>query len=474
MPDIDIADIFYGGGKLDIYMTFSENMRNDMQSGIFDVNINIPGAASAGRPEISGKVSQGITPTFTVFLLDISRSMRPYREDAVEYISQIMDGANPKAQFILAAFGAGFDILADENSSKEEIYEILEELAFEDSQTNLYRAIIDAVVYAEDLRENTGALVSVLVITDGIDVSDRTVSDADVTEKLKNSKVTAHTMQISVNIQENYTDRLREFAVASGGFFIVYESGRDRVVRNEFNDYLSNIYFASFDISSLDTDIASQKLTGTIYFTVDGRITNNAGYRRSFEIGGNSGGPEPGAGAGVIEIETEEIIEIEDETIIEETVRSETMSPDEREDIKAGSIPVRLIAVIGGGALLAGIAAVIIIIIVKHPGKKSDAGKSGIYMKLDIISGRCRTKKREFYLNNELLIGKNPKCDIIFADPGVSDKNSRIFIGGNIIYIEDLGSVNGTAISGMKIFAQNRLRGGDIISIGNVSFSLKF
>ena len=98
----------------------------------------------------------------------------------------------------------------------------------------------------------------------------------------------------------------------------------------------------------------------------------------------------------------------------------------------------------------------------------------GIYMKLDIISGECESKAREFYLKDELFIGRNPKCDIIFKSSEVSDKNSRIFINNGIIYIEDLDSIRGTAISGMRIFSPNRLRGGDIISIDDVSFSLKF
>ena len=99
---------------------------------------------------------------------------------------------------------------------------------------------------------------------------------------------------------------------------------------------------------------------------------------------------------------------------------------------------------------------------------------NGIYMKLEVISGECETESREFYLKNILFIGRDSSCDIIFSNPEVSGKNSRIFISNNMPYIEDINSANGSYIGGMKIFAQNRLRSGDMISIGNVQFSLRF
>ncbi len=98
----------------------------------------------------------------------------------------------------------------------------------------------------------------------------------------------------------------------------------------------------------------------------------------------------------------------------------------------------------------------------------------GIFMRLEVLNGSYKGKKFEFDLCDELLIGRDKSCDIVFCDKGVSAKNSRVFIYDNIIYIEDLGSKNGTAISSMRIHMQNRLRSGDIISIGSVRFTFRF
>lgn len=43
-----------------------------------------------------------------------------------------------------------------------------------------------------------------------------------------------------------------------------------------------------------------------------------------------------------------------------------------------------------------------------------------------------------------------------------------------MIYVEDMNSASGTAIGGMKIQGLNRLRSGDVLSIGEVEFCLKF
>ena len=52
--------------------------------------------------------------------------------------------------------------------------------------------------------------------------------------------------------------------------------------------------------------------------------------------------------------------------------------------------------------------------------------------------------------------------------------NTKIrFIDGQV-FIEDQGTQGGTYLEGMRIPGRNRLRSGDIISIGSVEFAFKF
>ena len=80
----------------------------------------------------------------------------------------------------------------------------------------------------------------------------------------------------------------------------------------------------------------------------------------------------------------------------------------------------------------------------------------------------------EFTLQRELVIGRDPGCDIPFADGSVSRRHSRVFLANDVVYIEDLGSQNGTQLNGSRIEMAHILRSGDVITAGDVTFKLKF
>lgn len=107
----------------------------------------------------------------------------------------------------------------------------------------------------------------------------------------------------------------------------------------------------------------------------------------------------------------------------------------------------------------------------RRPGGTASAGS--VFMRLEVISGAYAGVK-EFYLADELIIGRGNQCDLSWKDKDVSPRNSRIFRRDNMVYIEDLGSRHGTALGGMRLHRPNRLRSGDEITIGTVQFRLKF
>ncbi|MCR4892489.1 MAG: FHA domain-containing protein [Lachnospiraceae bacterium] len=102
------------------------------------------------------------------------------------------------------------------------------------------------------------------------------------------------------------------------------------------------------------------------------------------------------------------------------------------------------------------------------------AAGSSIPLRIEILTGNYVGEGRDFNLVNELFVGKDPSCNIVFSDPDLSPRNSRIYVQNNLVYIEDLHSEYGTAISGMRIYAPNRLRSGDEVSIGEVCFRVRF
>ncbi len=93
---------------------------------------------------------------------------------------------------------------------------------------------------------------------------------------------------------------------------------------------------------------------------------------------------------------------------------------------------------------------------------------------LIIISGKSSgTMYRLTLENREFLIGRNPECDIILEDRGISRHHAKIYKNStDEIIIEDLNSTNGTFVQGRKI-KKCVIRDGDKIQLGN-TIILKF
>lgn len=109
-----------------------------------------------------------------------------------------------------------------------------------------------------------------------------------------------------------------------------------------------------------------------------------------------------------------------------------------------------------------------------NTGAGTNTGGLRLTMRLEVYSGNCVNRPAAVCLTDSLVIGSAPECDLVFRDTDMSPQNSRVFIKDQMIYIEDMDSSWGTALGGMRIQGQNRLRSGDVISIGNVEFSFKF
>ena len=70
-------------------------------------------------------------------------------------------------------------------------------------------------------------------------------------------------------------------------------------------------------------------------------------------------------------------------------------------------------------------------------------------------------------LGDELTVGRGGGCGIVLADDQfVSTVHARVFRRGDDVFVEDLGSRNGTFVNGQPVDGTMRLRRGDRVQFG--------
>lgn len=67
-----------------------------------------------------------------------------------------------------------------------------------------------------------------------------------------------------------------------------------------------------------------------------------------------------------------------------------------------------------------------------------------------------------------LTIGRLPDCAIPINDPNASRRHAQIRQDGDVVFLLDLGSTNGTRVNGAPV-RQHRLQDGDVITIGTTT-----
>jgi hypothetical protein len=66
----------------------------------------------------------------------------------------------------------------------------------------------------------------------------------------------------------------------------------------------------------------------------------------------------------------------------------------------------------------------------------------------------------------ELVVGRDPACDVVLADPTVSRQHARLVFRGAGWVIQDLRSTNGTVLNGDRI-GRSELHPGDRLLLGH-------
>ncbi len=72
-----------------------------------------------------------------------------------------------------------------------------------------------------------------------------------------------------------------------------------------------------------------------------------------------------------------------------------------------------------------------------------------------------------------VIVGRSPGADIVIGAGYVSARHARFSLMGQNLFVEDLGSTNGTMVNKQLITAPTALKNNDVVTVGDVSIRVR-
>jgi hypothetical protein len=96
--------------------------------------------------------------------------------------------------------------------------------------------------------------------------------------------------------------------------------------------------------------------------------------------------------------------------------------------------------------------------------------RAGIAPRLEVVAAMGHDPGTVFDLGDGATLGRTDGSDIRVDDPFASSAHARVFARGEFMYLEDMGSTNGTYLNGRQVRAAERLKPADLIRIGDTEY----
>jgi FHA domain len=96
--------------------------------------------------------------------------------------------------------------------------------------------------------------------------------------------------------------------------------------------------------------------------------------------------------------------------------------------------------------------------------------RAGIAPRLVVVAAMGFEPGTTFDLNGGATMGRSDNAEIRVDDPFASSAHARIFPRGDFMYVEDMGSTNGTYLNGRQLRTAERLKVADVIRIGDSEY----
>ena len=411
-------------------------------------------------------VRQAGFPVTWMLLVDNSNSMPPFREEAVAFARELAAGSGENTRFLLASFGDSFSLL-EEDVPADQLAEAMAAIPMDETVTRLHSSIHQALDAFDAIPRTGNELRGLIVLSDAVAYDPgASVSYEELLERVNGSGVMLHS--VGFGTDQDALASLATLTEASGGLHQVV--GEDRTAAEaavSLAEETGDLYVTCFALSGFTPEETPAQVS--VAFASGGELLCRGTGEVQFPDGGDETAPEQ-----------ETAPAPETELPPSSNAGGQTQTPQAQEPAQTSSHGGVLLAVLAAVVVLAAVIAVVCLRRRKSPAGPAvapvEAGPEddGIYLRLEVVQGAYLGQSLDLTLSRELVVGRDPDCGLPFGDGSVSRRHSRIFLANGAVYIEDLGSQNGTFVNGTRLDLARLLRSGDEIRAGDVVFKLKF
>ena len=479
----------YAAGEVDVVQTLVQDDilylwmdTSALSDPVTQVNAETNGVILpvAGTLQTVAQVDGG---SYCIFLLDRSGSMPKHKQEILDFMDAYTATCPDDSKYALATFGDEFELVADDLDG-ENLAAALDQVSYSTQNTRLYEGTAKALDYLAKRQRRGGEIHSLVLLTDGVeDAPSSAVTFEELLELAGEAGVLLHA--VGFGNDQASLEKLQAIAEAGGGRCGVPGAELSpAALAEQMTAEMNLLRMAAFDLSGYTGPKGPQSV----------KLTLAAGAQllgKTEAVANLSSGT--GSGMETQTVLPDESSEEKDhipptaEEREPEAPPAEEALPEVNAELQDAAAAEKEAPAVSGiviaGALAAAAAVVLaVVVFIKRkkrdqPEQSSEAPVSldndpnqGIYMRLEVEQGSYIGKQTDFGLVDELLVGLGGH--IAFSQ--LPARSARIFAAEGVVYIEPLEFVQEVCVNGLPIAMPNLLRSGDIITIGETRFCLKF
>jgi hypothetical protein len=106
----------------------------------------------------------------------------------------------------------------------------------------------------------------------------------------------------------------------------------------------------------------------------------------------------------------------------------------------------------------------------KREAKATPDLRDAVEPRLEVVAAMGHDPGASWSVGEGATMGRSDNADIRVDDPFASSAHARIFSRGDFMWIEDMGSTNGTYLNGRTLRSAERLKMADIVRIGDSEY----